>query len=603
MTENILKNIITYLQTDDTDYSLLVNGLWGTGKTHFLKNKIFPEIQKINFKPIYISLNGISEITQLEQTILLELLRLPGNNKTISTLFNTLGFGLNKFSSFLSKGYFSLDITKLNLVSLFPLDKAVLIFDDLERISSKIGIDEILGYINNNFVEHRRIKVVLIGDITNITDKEKFEKIKEKLIGREFNFLYSPKEIWDLIIKKHSQKSEYSTFLNNNENNIITLVEGYSIYNLRSIFFFTDVLLKIYSFLPDKANVQEQVILFSFLLTLEFKKGSFHLNEFQKRKELIDLTNNLIYYDLIEKNTEAEYKPSSFGEKFAYTYLKNIRRYYKFFHSIYKLIVLGTFDEELFKNEFNPNSQDVYIEPLHRLNDFYTLTQKEIDDNFNKVLEGLNKGVYNVYTHQYVFDTLYPLSTKKIIAITIPELKDKVFSSLDIAKNRNEFDQYSFDSGDVHFLNNVDSKAVFDHIKGLHTNYFNAQKDSLINSILSELDKEKADYTKVMHSFLNVKFSDYFTSTQITDKLSNAKNNNIIKFGRFLAEKYRYDDYITFADIPLLEDIESFNDKAMNDGTSTPLLKSTYSDFNRMLKIVLDELKKRLPQQNTNKQN
>ena len=123
MTENILKNIITYLQTDDTDYSLLVNGLWGTGKTHFLKNNIFPEIQKKNFKPIYISLNGISEITQLEQTILLALLKLPGNNKTISTLFNTIGLGLKKFSGFLSKGYFSFDITKLNLVSLFPLDK------------------------------------------------------------------------------------------------------------------------------------------------------------------------------------------------------------------------------------------------------------------------------------------------------------------------------------------------------------------------------------------------------------------------------------------------------------------------------------------------
>ena len=114
-------------------------------------------------------------------------------------------------------------------------------------------------------------------------------------------------------MKKYSQKSEYLTFLNKNENNITTLVEGYSIYNLRSIFFFTDILLKIFSYLPDKATVQEQVIFFSFLLTLEFKKGSFHLNEFQKRKELIDLTNNLIYYELIEKNTEAEYEPNSFG--------------------------------------------------------------------------------------------------------------------------------------------------------------------------------------------------------------------------------------------------------------------------------------------------
>ena len=265
--------------------------------------------------------------------------------------------------------------------------------------------------------------------------------------------------------------------------------------------------------------------------------------------------------------------------------------------------MLGIFDEELLKNEFNPNSQDVYIESLHRLNDFYTLTQKEIDDNCNKVLEGLNKGVYNVYTHQYVFDTLYPLSTKLIIAIKIPELKEKVFSSLKIAKSRNEFDQYSFSSGEVHFLNNEDSKDVFNHIKDLHTNYFNEQKDSLINDILFQLDKEKADYTKVIHSFLNIKLSDYFTADQITGKLSKTTNHNIIKFARFVAEKYRNDGYTTFADIPLLEGLESFNEKTFSDATTSPLLKATYSDFNRILKNILDELKKRLPQQNTNNQN
>ncbi|MAT59758.1 MAG: hypothetical protein CMF23_17430 [Ignavibacteriae bacterium] len=600
MTENILKNINTFLQTNNTDYSLLINGLWGSGKTHFLKNKIISQIEALKVRPVYISLNGISEITQLEQNILFELLRLPGNNSIVSSLFNNLGLGLKKVTSFFSKGYFSLDITKLNLVSLFPLDKAVLIFDDLERISSKVGIDEILGYINKNFVEHKHVKVILIGDITNITDKEKYDSIKEKLIGREFNFYYNPHEITTLIKQKYLDQEKFLNFLKRNEESIAILIEGYSVYNLRSIFFFTEILLKIFSYIPAKDKIHEQVILFSFLLTLEFKKGSFHLDELKKRKDLIDLASNLMYYDIIKRNTSEDYIPSSYGELFAYNYLKNTRSYYKFFYSIYNLIVLGIFDEESTKKEFSENPHDTYNEALHKLNEFLLLSQKEIDDNCNKVFEGLKNGIFNVYTHQYVFDTLYPLVSKQIIPTTMPELKDKVFSSLDIAKKRNEFDQFHLDSGEMNFLLNDDSKEVFNHIKKLHIDYFNQQKNSLINTILAKLEKDKADYSKIIHSFLNVKFSTYFISATIITKLSNATNYSIIKFARFLAEKYRYDDYRTIADIPLLEEIKNYNDNVIVDTNTSPLLKEVCIDFNRMLNIALSELKKRVPQQITN---
>ena len=358
--------------------------------------------------------------------------------------------------------------------------------------------------------------------------------------------------------------------------------------------------MKIFSYIPAKDKIHEQVILFSFLLTLEFKKGSFHLDELKKRKDLIDLASNLMYYDIIKRNTSEDYIPSSYGELFAYNYLKNTRSYYKFFYSIYNLIVLGIFDEESTKKEFSENPHDTYNEALHKLNEFLLLSQKEIDDNCNKVFEGLKNGIFNVYTHQYVFDTLYPLVSKQIIPTTMPELKDKVFSSLDIAKKRNEFDQFHLDSGEMNFLLNDDSKEVFNHIKKLHIDYFNQQKNSLINTILAKLEKDKADYSKIIHSFLNVKFSTYFISATIITKLSNATNYSIIKFARFLAEKYRYDDYRTIADIPLLEEIKNYNDNVIVDTNTSPLLKEVCIDFNRMLNIALSELKKRVPQQITN---
>ena len=41
------------------------------------------------------------------------------------------------------------------------LENAVLCFDDLERIDRTLSIQQVLGYINTNFIEHENIKLYL----------------------------------------------------------------------------------------------------------------------------------------------------------------------------------------------------------------------------------------------------------------------------------------------------------------------------------------------------------------------------------------------------------------------------------------------------------
>ena len=41
-TESMLREIINYINNDRLNYALLINGQWGTGKTFFIKNKLFP---------------------------------------------------------------------------------------------------------------------------------------------------------------------------------------------------------------------------------------------------------------------------------------------------------------------------------------------------------------------------------------------------------------------------------------------------------------------------------------------------------------------------------------------------------------------------------
>ncbi len=55
-----------YLKTKETNDSILINGSWGSGKTYFWKTTLIDLCKKDNFKPIYLTLNGINKIETLD---------------------------------------------------------------------------------------------------------------------------------------------------------------------------------------------------------------------------------------------------------------------------------------------------------------------------------------------------------------------------------------------------------------------------------------------------------------------------------------------------------------------------------------------------------
>ena len=48
MKEKIVSIITDYLNREETDYALMINGVWGSGKTFFIKNTLKKDIEKIN---------------------------------------------------------------------------------------------------------------------------------------------------------------------------------------------------------------------------------------------------------------------------------------------------------------------------------------------------------------------------------------------------------------------------------------------------------------------------------------------------------------------------------------------------------------------------
>ena len=54
--------LCSLFKISNTDYALLIDGKWGSGKTYYVKNILIPLIEKDKkYKPIYISLNGLNE--------------------------------------------------------------------------------------------------------------------------------------------------------------------------------------------------------------------------------------------------------------------------------------------------------------------------------------------------------------------------------------------------------------------------------------------------------------------------------------------------------------------------------------------------------------
>ncbi|PWW26609.1 KAP-like P-loop domain-containing protein [Cytobacillus oceanisediminis] len=187
----IVDSIINYVKKENTNYAILLNGKWGSGKTFFWENDIKPAIEStlINDrqqKTNYISLYGISSLEEINKRIVLN--ELITKNQKVQELADSKWGGrvteLAKMGLGLVK---NLDIpvlkevleTSVNYENLLDFTDTVLCFDDLER--ANIDITDILGYINN-FVEHDGAKVIIIGYEDEIAEKLIHRNLEMKML-------------------------------------------------------------------------------------------------------------------------------------------------------------------------------------------------------------------------------------------------------------------------------------------------------------------------------------------------------------------------------------------------------------------------------------
>lgn len=201
MNELISKYLSDYMHNPDPQYAVMLKGKWGCGKSFFV-NKWIEEYtnagEGVSLKPIYVSLYGLKDTSQITESIdrVLHPLLYSKGAEITKKLFKIAGkvvlktsFDDNKYGS----EYISLDATLDSLSLLLSKDINILgnkliIFDDLERCL--IDMKLLLGYINS-FVEHGSCHVILVGDETRVVSrwKKTLIEFKEKTVGREFEIM------------------------------------------------------------------------------------------------------------------------------------------------------------------------------------------------------------------------------------------------------------------------------------------------------------------------------------------------------------------------------------------------------------------------------
>lgn len=188
---------------------IALSGKWGTGKTHlWTEVKKNSEDSKVQ-NALYVSLFGLSSIEQIKRKLIE--CSVPGVEAN-QGIFDGVRHFWDIGVKVVSEHYKSLAaINDMNLLLVAPviLREKVIVIDDIERKHEKLGIDEILGFIDEYSKQHKTRFVLVLNDDQLFTKDEQkvlWETFREKVIDQEIKLLISPEEAFSIAIELNPSK-------------------------------------------------------------------------------------------------------------------------------------------------------------------------------------------------------------------------------------------------------------------------------------------------------------------------------------------------------------------------------------------------------------
>lgn len=447
--EEIKKELDDYIYNVSIKYAVLLNGSWGSGKTHFIEEYIKKLEEKYELnkkdkttkykKPVYVSLYGLSNISEVKNKIALSLIK----NKKIKQLMPVLDVGIEIGSDLVSKNTFIQNSdSKLNRIikAFHKIDNLIIFFDDLERCN--ININAVLGYINE-LVEHNNIKVILVADESKIgkvnfeknvelkymialSDKIKYSsenktndvnklltkeeivkrtkqlfdkdkiygEMKEKLIGKIVYYRANIEDVYNVFVNNIITNQEAKETAIRIKEKILKQFEDNNYYNLRTLQFIfqafnriVDETISIIDLEDIKYNYLNDLLSYCTIKSIKLKQGENTYNWEQNQKF------GTVY--LGNKISDYIYKNFVVGFKFVDDYLLNShldKAYIKETLSEYKKITLN--------ENNNPN------DPLYKLKTWWQISEQDLNDIIDDLIIKIKDNDYDLEMYSKIVSYL-----------------------------------------------------------------------------------------------------------------------------------------------------------------------------------------------------
>ncbi len=594
--EDLVESILDYVRSDYTDYAVMINGEWGSGKTYFWNHKIKNRIDGMQFNgrkytTIYMSLYGISNLEEISKKIFIETTQLM--DKNMKKFLESTGAhaipeyaktGLNMANLF----GVTQNGDKVDYGKFFATDDKVLCFDDLER--ANVDVIDILGYINN-FVEHDHIKTIIICNekelstklknsnlemktfiATYILDKEgtlsntdkpmveriqdkieyvfdkanDYERIKEKLIGETFEYRPEFNYIINGILMRYENDKELIRFLRENTPYIITTFNKSGTRNLRILKHALNDFKKIFE-MVNKNNpntnyrVMQTMLIFTIAISFEIKAGKITKDKFVNIKDNEDYRSILVSSRVLMDNRQFYIK------EFDNNYYYNFKAEYRFFKFIEVYVRTRIFDTRIFKENMEAiiNTVDTEKLPSYKrllTEEYWKISDDQFPEIIEDVIKNVKEGKLQLIDTMKLFMYFTYFTKKGLINYDIKTIKTIFSEGMNIsALNSNYIENPDEELNSLLLIDkDLDIEDILAHFYMLNDMLKEKMYTEKAADIFKNIPmKMETFYERFDQECMDVPILKYYNAHQLFQRISCASNEEIVIIKEKLIERAR----------------------------------------------------------------
>ena len=645
--EELVDSILDYVRADYTDYAIMINGEWGSGKTHFWNTKVKNKIESLElngkkFTTIYMSLYGISNLEDISKKIFIETTQLMDKNlkkymessdKSSIPEYAKTGLDMANFFGVTQNG------DKIDYEKFFSTDDKVLCFDDLER--ANVDVIDILGYINN-FVEHDHIKTIIICNekelsaklkssnlemktfiATYILDKggtlfkdedgkpmvEKindqieyvfdkandYERIKEKLIGETFEYAPKFNYIINGLLLRYESNPELIRFLREHTNLITNTFIKSGTRNLRILKHALNDFKKVFevvnkSYPNTNLRVLQTMLIFTIAISFEIKAGKITKDKF------VNIESNEEYKSLLVSSRVLADNRQFYIKEFDSNYYFNFKSEYRFFKFIEMYVRTRIFDMRAFKNDMEIiiNTIDTEKLPGYKrilTEEYWKFSDDEFPVIIDEVLENVRSGALKLIEIVKLFAYFSYFSRKKLIDYKIDELKEDFLSGMDLAAERSEYvddleeqlSRIGFDVGD-------DMTEIIEHFHELNRiledKMYREEADNIFKCIPMKMEQF---YDKFAKQCMEKPVLNHYDAYQMFQRVTCASNEDIVIIKEMLVDRAKKHSDILKPELAFMVDLKRVLKeycKGKEVGIKLVMLQEFASDIDEIIEIL-----------------